>query len=184
MPQQALSVLRPAWTLSATDIDNIYLQTVTKVSRAWQEVVDDGDYIVRATRPSDLGETNEVWAETVTAAGNAYQDSQIATQQISDNIVVGLYGLVDLSEYQFVSSVRITAGAGRRAEWDLFPFLGTPSTDLRLRTGYADTPVIITQNINITVAYYVINFSPQAIRGVEIPILGVTAEKVGLTLQP
>lgn len=188
MPLLTESVVRPADQLSIETIDDIYNNAREALYAAHvRSMAEDNNYIIRQLLPSDLNESNEVWAETVTAAGSAYQDSQIANQNIPDDTSVCLYGLIDTSDPQPVTQIRITTGQGVRAIWDLFPIIGTSpnvSGGIVCRTMYAMTPVIITRNMNITIEYYVRAFSPQVIRGAEIALVGLVCEGSGKNIQP
>jgi len=187
MPLLTESVVRPANQLHVGHIEDIYNQAREATYAAHVNAMGgDGNYIVRQLLPSDLNETNEVWAETVTASGSAYQSSQIADQVIPDDTTVCLYGLIDTSDPQAVTQLRVTTGQGVRAIWDLFPIIGSDpgkSGSIICRTMYAMTPVIVTRNLNIKIEYYVREFSPQVIRGVEIAILGLVIENSGLNIQ-
>jgi hypothetical protein len=178
------SITLPAWSLTKEERLSLYITAKGRLIQEAQSRLHKGDLIVRALRPTDLGETNDVWAETVTATGNAWEASQIADQQIPDEVMVCLYGLIDTSDPQAVTGVRITAGAGLRAEWDMFPIIGSDPHNLELRTMYAQSPVIISPNMTVKIEYYVRAFSPQVILGAEIVLMGLTAEYVGRTLQP
>jgi len=182
------SVLRPLYLLQGTDVPNqIYERTKQLVVAAAELTIPKTGpdaLVLRSTRPNDIGETNAVWAETVSATGNDWEDSQIAAQAVSDDRVIGLYGVCDLSDYQAVTGIRIsTGGVNRVAEWDLFPLLPNQQFPL-YRTGIAMSHIIIPANINITIQYYNRQGAPMAARGVELVILGITCEKVGRILQP
>ena len=187
MPLMTESVVRPANQLEIGHIEDIYNQAREALYSAHVESMGkDGSYIVRQLLPTDLNESNEVWAETVSNTGSAYQDSQIAGQNVKDDKTVCLYGLIDTSDPQAVTQVRVTSGQGVRAIWDLFPIIGADpavSGSVICRTMYAMTPVIITRNINVKIEYYVRAFSPQVTRGVEIAILGLVIENSGLNVQ-
>ena len=184
MPVNYESVVRPAWSLSVDRIDDLYLGAKQKLEEYADNVLGAGvEYHVRAVVPSDLGETNDIWAETVTATGSAYQDSQIASQQISDDVGVCFLGLVDTSDPQVVTAVRIQAGNSVRAQWDLFPILGSDPQNLPHRTVYAMNPVILTRRMVLTVRYYVRAFSPQVVSGVELALLGLIVEKAGTVIE-
>ena len=187
MPLLTESVVRPANQLHVGHIEDIYNEAREAVYSAHlQAMGGDGNYIVRQLLPSDLNESNEVWAETVTASGSAYQNSAVADQIIPDDTTVCMYGLIDTSDPQAVTQLRVTSGQGVRAIWDLFPIIGSNpsiSGDIICRTMYAMTPVIITRNINIKIEYYVRAFSPQVIRGAEIAILGLVVENQGVNIQ-
>ena len=187
MPLLTESVVRPALQLHVGHIEDIYNQAREALYAAHlQSMGGEGNYIVRQLLPSDLNESNEIWAETVSNTGNAYQNSQIAGQDIPDDTTVCLYGLVDTSDPQSVTQIRVTSGQGVRAIWDLFPIIGSDpnkSGSVICRTMYAMTPVIITRNMNVKIEYYVRASSPQVTRGVEIALLGLVVENSGLNVQ-
>jgi hypothetical protein len=156
----------------------------------------DGNYLIRALVPADLGEATtgpssatNIWAETVTTSGTAgFQDSKITGQNVPDDTSVALYGFVDSTVGgQNVSQIRITTGQGVRAVWDLFPIIGSDpdiSGSTRCRTMYAMTPVVISRNMNIKIEYFIRPSNPTVTRGVEIAILGLTCESSGAYIQP
>jgi len=197
MPLITESVVRPADQMSDGHIEDIYNATREALYASHvRSQGADGNFIIRATVPADLGEattgpasTTNTWAETVTASGTAgFQDSKIASQNIPDNTSVALYGLVDSSDGgQHVSQIRITTGQGVRAIWDLFPIIGADpsvSGSVRCRTMYAMTPVIISRNLNITIEYFIRPSNPSVTKGVEIALIGLTCEGSGAYIQP
>jgi len=199
MPLITESVVRPADQMSDGHIEDIYNATREALYASHvRSQGADGNFIIRATVPYDLGEsggtagpasTANIWAETVTASGTAgFQDSKIASQNIPDNTSVALYGLVDSSDGgQHVSQIRITTGQGVRAIWDLFPIIGSDpsvSGSVRCRTMYAMTPVIISRNLNITIEYFIRPSNPSVTKGVEIALIGLTCEGSGAYIQP
>jgi hypothetical protein len=197
MPLITESVVRPADQMSDGHIEDIYNATREAVYASHvRSMGTDGNYLIRATVPADLGEattgpssTTNVWAETVTASGTAgFQDSKIASQNVPDNTSVALYGFVDSSDGgQHVSQIRITTGQGVRAIWDLFPIIGSDpsvSGSVRCRTMYAMTPIIVSKNLNITIEYFIRPSNPSVTRGVEIALLGLTCEGSGGYIQP
>ena len=177
------SVLHPALFLSKSEILRRYEAARAATALAFAALMgDEMPMVIRALRPSDLGETNDIWAETVTAAANAYQDSQVADQNIPDDTAVCLYGLMDTSDPQMVTAVRVKGGQGLQVEWDLFPLIHNDPRP-EARTGYAAIPLVITSGLNISVSYYIRQASPQTISGVEIVLLGLVAEKKGKILE-
>ena len=197
MPLITESVVRPADQMSDGHIEDIYNATREAVYASHvRSQGGDGNFIIRATVPADLGEattgptsTTNVWAETVTASGTAgFQDSKIADQNIPDNTSVALYGFVDSTDGgQHVSQIRITTGQGVRAIWDLFPIIGSDpsvSGSVRCRTMYAMTPIIISRNLNIQIEYFIRPSNPSVTKGVEIALLGLTCESSGAYIQP
>ena len=197
MPLVTESVVRPADQISDQQIEDIYNSTREALYASHiRSMGTDGNYLIRALVPADLGEattgpssTTNTWAETVTTSGTAgFQDSKIADQNTPDDTSVALYGLVDSTVGgQNVSQIRITTGQGVRAIWDLFPIIGSDpdiSGSTRCRTMYAMTPVIVSRNMNIQIEYFIRPSNPTITRGVEIALIGLTCESSGAYIQP
>ena len=197
MPLLSESVVRPADQISDQQIEDIYNATREALYASHiRSMGTDGNYLIRALVPADLGEattgpssTTNIWAETVTTSGTAgFQDSKIASQNVPDDTSVALYGFVDSTVGgQNVSQIRITSGQGVRAIWDLFPIIGSDpdiSGSTRCRTMYAMTPIIISRNLNVKIEYFIRPSNPTITRGVEIAILGLTCESSGAYIQP
>jgi hypothetical protein len=197
MPLTQESVVRPADQISDQQIEDIYNATREALYASHiRSMGTDGNYLIRALVPADLGEattgpssTTNIWAETVTTSGTAgFQDSKIASQNVPDDTSVALYGFVDSTVGgQNVSQIRITSGQGVRAIWDLFPIIGSDpdiSGSTRCRTMYAMTPIIISRNLNVKIEYFIRPSNPTITRGVEIAILGLTCESSGAYIQP
>ena len=197
MPLLSESVVRPADQISDQQIEDIYNTTREALYASHiRSMGTDGNYLIRALVPADLGEattgpssTTNIWAETVTTSGTAgFQDSKIASQNVPDDTSVALYGFVDSTVGgQNVSQIRITSGQGVRAIWDLFPIIGSDpdiSGSTRCRTMYAMTPIIISRNLNVKIEYFIRPSNPTITRGVEIAILGLTCESSGAYIQP
>jgi hypothetical protein len=197
MPLLSESVVRPADQISDQQIEDIYNATREALYASHiRSMGTDGNYLIRALVPADLGEattgpssTTNIWAETVTTSGTAgFQDSKITGQNVPDDTSVALYGFVDSTVGgQNVSQIRITSGQGVRAIWDLFPIIGSDpdiSGSTRCRTMYAMTPIIISRNLNVKIEYFIRPSNPTVTRGVEIAILGLTCESSGAYIQP
>ena len=197
MPLVTESVVRPADQISDQQIEDIYNSTREALYASHiRSMGTDGNYLIRALVPADLGEattgpaaTANTWAETVTTSGTAgFQDSKIADQNTPDDTSVAIYGLVDSTVGgQNVSQIRITTGQGVRAIWDLFPIIGSDpdiSGSTRCRTMYAMTPVIVSRNMNIQIEYFIRPSNPTITRGVEIALIGLTCESSGAYIQP
>ena len=197
MPLVTESVVRPADQIADSQIEDIYNATREALYASHvRSMGTDGNYLIRALVPADLGEattgpssTTNVWAETITTSGTAgFQDSKIASQNTPDDTSVALYGLVDSTDGgQNVSQIRITSGQGIRAVWDLFPIIGSDpavSGSVRCRTMYAMTPIIISRNMNVTIEYFIRPSNPTLTRGVEIALIGLTCEGSGANIQP
>ena len=199
MPLVQESVVRPADQISDSHIEHIYNTTREALYASHvRSMGTDGNYLIRATVPYDIGEsggtsgpgsTGNIWAETVTSSGTAgFQDSKIAGQNVPDDTSVALYGFVDTTVGgQNVSQIRISTGQGVRAVWDLFPIIGSDpdiSGSTRCRTMYAMAPIIISRNLNVKIEYFIRPSNPTITRGVEIAILGLTCESSGAYIQP
>jgi hypothetical protein len=197
MPLLTESVVRPADQISDQQIEDIYNRTrETLYASHVRSMGTDGNYLIRALVPADLGEATtgpaasaNTWAETITTSGTAgFQDSKIASQNVPDDTSVALYGLVDSTVGgQNVSQIRITSGQGVRAIWDLFPIIGSDpdiSGSTRCRTMFAMTPVIVSRNMNIKIEYFIRPSNPTITRGVEIALIGLTCEDSGAYIQP
>ena len=197
MPLITESVVRPADQMSDGHIEDIYNATREAVYASHvRSQGTDGNYLIRATVPADLGEATtgpaasaNTWAETISASGTAaFQGSKIASQNVPDNTSVALYGFVDSTDGgQHVSQIRITTGQGVRAIWDLFPIIGSDpsvSGSVRCRTMYAMTPIIISRNLNIQIEYFIRPSNPSVTKGVEIALIGLTCESSGSYIQP
>ena len=197
MPLVTESVVRPADQISDQQIEDIYNSTREALYASHiRSMGTDGNYLIRALVPADLGEATtgpaasaNTWAETITTSGTAgFQDSKIADQNTPDDTSVAIYGLVDSTVGgQNVSQIRITTGQGVRAIWDLFPIIGSDpdiSGSTRCRTMYAMTPVIVSRNMNIQIEYFIRPSNPTITRGVEIALIGLTCESSGAYIQP
>lgn len=174
-PYRGNSIFRAANSIPRERIDAKWLELEEVMAREYQKMAPGKDFVIRNLQPQDFGETNNIWNETVTATQNAYENSIIASQNIPDNSLVGIIGLIDTSENQPVLAVRISGGNSRRAQWDLWCIVSDERT-LDARTGYAETPVLITQNLNVTIQYYVRASNPAAIQSAGIAFLGLVAE--------
>ena len=188
MPLVTESVVRPADQIADSQIEDIYNATREALYASHvRSMGTDGNYLIRALFPADLGEATT--GPSSTTSGTAgFQDSKIASQNTPDDTSVALYGLVDSTDGgQNVSQIRITSGQGIRAVWDLFPIIGSDpavSGSVRCRTMYAMTPIIISRNMNVTIEYFIRPSNPTLTRGVEIALIGLTCEGSGANIQP
>lgn len=181
-----LSILRPAWQLSKAEQKQIFDNAVALAVEELAGTLkgNNNKIDVRGLRPYDLGETNDTWAETVAGSTTgAWADSIIADQNIRDDTAIAIYGVYDLTLYQAVTGVRIKAASAIRVEWDLFPIL-TEGLRPEYRTGFAMSPMVLGPNLPITVQHYARAASPAVVKGIEVVLLGVVAERVGRTITP
>ena len=174
------SVLRSARLLSDEEIRKRYRFTVEQTVKAARETLGPGVKITtRDLLATDLAETNNIWSGQTGSTASAFENSIIANQAIANEAFVGLYGVLNLSTVNSVSHNRITVGGKKVAQWSLFQIIGgDESGDVRVRTGIAGAPIIISQNITVLIENYV----RVATEGYELVYLGVVAEKAGKTI--
>ena len=127
MAVQTESIVRPRHELSVGHIEAIYSQAQEQLVQEFYRAQGDSNVptVVRNLLPSDLNESNNIWAETVTASGSSYQDSQVAGQNIPDDKAIVMFGLIDTSDPQAVTQLRISSGQGVRAIWELSSIIGS-----------------------------------------------------------
>ena len=174
------SVILPALFLSRENIRRLYVEARDRtVAEARAAMGASVRLIVRGMLPSDIGETNEQWADQTATTTNAYENTIIATQSVADQRFLGIYGLVYYGQ-QVVRAIRWTVKSRLMAHWDLSAII-SDDTRLDARTAYALSPFTIPQNISVTIAQYV-NLPAAVIYSTEIAYLGITVEKAGRTI--
>ena len=178
------SVLRPYLELEKHQIQAIYDNAVAlAVARVARDLKNNDPINVRALRPYDLGETNDVWNETVAGSTTgAWADSIIADQAIRVDTAIAIYGVYDASEYQAVTGARLQQ-AGTRLEWDFFPIL-TDDKRPEARKAYGMDPFVVGGGLNITIQYYTRPSTPSRTQSIEVIMLGIVAEKANRTINP
>lgn len=176
------SVLVPAIFLLPDEVRRARELAIQETVRVAEEGLRGADVTVRDMLPSDLGETNEIWADQTGTTANAWENTHIASQSIANERFVGVYGLVNTSQDSRVVALRFTIGSALRAQWSLFP-LDTDDQRIETRTGIALSPWVVKQNQQLTIEQY-ISGTPVRIGSTHIAYLGVTVEKVGRVLSP
>ena len=179
------SVLIPAGDMPPDERFRLITATRDEAVLAARRSLGSRKLTARQLVGSDFALTPQGWAETVTATQNAYQNSAIASAAIADETFIGVYG-VHVAGPDSVSGLRWTVGGRRVAQWDMQAVL---ADDIAIqqrenRTMFAMSPIIITQNITITIEHYVRGGSAVGIRGVELVYLGIVIEPHGRTIQP
>jgi len=139
-------------------------------------------FTARAMLPSDLGETNEIWADQTGGSGNARENSIIAAQAVADDTWVGIYGLIDTSAAQYISYIEWSIGSGVRARWSVFDYW-SEDTRIEARTAYALNPIVITKSIAATIVYYIMGAAGTS-QSTHIAYLGWVVEKAGTIINP
>ena len=152
--------------------------TIDKVVEAARGDMKGADLIVRDLLPTDLAETNNIWADATGATVNVFENSMIATQAIANERFVGIYGVLDTSTIQAVSVMRWTVAGAIVAIWSLQNLLSEDAS-IKARTGFVMTPLVVRQNQQVTREDYVRVYSSST----EIALLGITVEKSGRTMK-
>lgn len=159
-----------------------------------------GKYISRTLHPGDMpptGTTTREWIETTTG-GNTFVGAAIGDgTAINDKTYIGLFGLqwlsAELSDGEYgagtppVTSLRLTVGGTRAAEWDLYStfqgvaYQGTPVNEFgpqqQFPRGLAASPIFVDKRQPFLLEYYEI----ESTLDFSIQLLGYVVEQVGGT---
>ena len=174
------SVIRPAALLTRDAVRAIYEDCRNKTLVAARQSLGPAvRLIVRSMLPSDLGETDNIWADQTSGTSSAYENSIINNQVIANERFVGVYGAV-YSGTQAVSVVRFTVKARILAYWD-FSCIISGDERLESRTAYTLSPFVIPQNIAVTIESYT-RLAGGSAQSTEIAYQGIVVEKAGRTI--
>ena len=151
--------------------------------------------VVSPLRPTDLGNGGGTW-ETISVATTM---SELHNVTVADNTWLSVYGLF----YGGNKANEASTAAGQDSTWRVFTEggrediqrlritrMGSVSRDwtinmipfLKNKTGYADDPIIVDQNTNITTELAAITAS--TLNGRSYAFLGDVVEKKGLVINP
>lgn len=177
------SALRPAALMSSVDITRVEQGALQfGIDEARKDSPNEAVWHSRALLPSDLAETNENWGWITGTSPNVWEVSLINEQQIADNKVIMLYGLVDTSRGQYISGIRIRAGSARRYQFSTFDYFSDDIT-LAARTAYFNVPIALTKQQFISIDYYILGAGGTQ-QSVQIAYKGWVIEKPGVVLTP
>lgn len=139
---------------------------------------------VRDLFPSDLGETNEQWADQTGTSANVWENSIIASETVADERFIAIYGVLDNSEIRgILAGLRFTFGRAIRAQWSLFK-LASDDNRIEGRTAYARSPIVLTQNTPFTIEMYLSGTLVSTSQSVSLHYLGYVVEKSGKVITP
>jgi hypothetical protein len=187
---ELVSVLRRVDEIKVERLDGIKKDSQKKLEEVARRDLPTARLVCRDLLPTDLGLTNNEWTETTGATDNAWDDTSIASQSIKDDTYVAIYGcrLLTLAANPPISALKIQVGGATKAIWDLYKIWplytvggGTAAaerTSIHSIAGIAETPVIITRNMQITIAEYVI----EASTAYKLAFEGLVVEKEGVNL--
>jgi len=150
-----------------------YNQTVRKLKeKAMKELgLSESEIVVRPWRPEDLGSTKTDWSVSTTAD----TWTQVTNTTIADNRFVGITGFYNGEGAGEITQVKITRAGSDTRYWNVIPI-----RNFQNKTGYADDPVTIDQNTNVTIS---VNCST-ASTITDFDFIGVVVEKRGLLISP
>ncbi len=132
----------------------------------------ESEIVVRSLRPEDIGFTNPIFASTTSA--DTWTNS-VNTYTIADNRYVGIHGVVFDADENTVVALRITREGKTARIWAIQQVSGFED-----KAGYADDPITIEQNTQITIEEYGLATTKTN----EICLLGVVVERRGLLINP
>lgn len=170
---ETYSILMPADLMPPDSVKPLIARAVEEVEALAVSRLKGARVTVRDLLPSDLGLTNDVWYETTGATANQWENSDVADKEIADNTFVCIWGLTVLSDEPSVSAVKLKVSNAVKAIWALDKLVPRD-----VKVGIADSPIIITQNMKVTIQHYV----KTANAGIEIAFDGCVVEKEGLKI--
>lgn len=154
---------------------NAYVSLVNKLKeQAMSEMgLPESEIVVRQMRPEDIGFSNPFFASTI-SAGDAWRN-MINTYTIADNRYVGIFGVSFDTNENSVNALRFTREGRTARIWSI-----QQVADFEDKTGYADDPISIEQNTQITIEEY-----PTTTTDFDATtLLGVVVERRGLLINP
>ena len=153
---------------------NAYVALVHKLKQqAMSEMgLPESEIVVRALRPEDIGFIIPYFASTTSA--DTWTNS-VNTYTIADNRYVGIHGVVFDADENTVVALRITREGKTARIWAIQQVSGFED-----KAGYADDPITIEQNTQLTIEHYPVVTSDFN----EVCLLGVVVERRGLLINP
>jgi len=170
---ETYSVLMPVDLLPPGGPQLLIDAAINKVEKTAVDRLKGARVTVRDLLPSDLGLTSDVWYETTGSSANTWEDSDIADKEIADNTFVCIWGVTILTDEPSVSAVKIKIANATKAIWALDKL-----AEREAKVAVAKTPIIITQNMKVTIQHYV----KMANAGIEIAFDGCVVEKEGVKI--
>lgn len=151
-----------------------YRQMVRELKeRAMTELsLSEDEIVVRPLRPEDLGFSAPVWEVAMSA--NAWTNI-VSTYQVADNRFIGINGVYNNEGAGELVALEINRAGTDARKWNIIPI-----RSWRNRTGYADDPVTVDQNITVTIKGYATTASTIT----DWALIGVVVEKKGMTISP
>lgn len=187
-----VSILMPRDDVPVDVIHAIRMGSIEKLVQVAREDLGSGMRLtVRDLLPVDIGYTNQEYTDTSGATDNAYAATSISADTIANNTFVVVWGvrlhfpIVGVTSPP-VTVLRWTVGGARVAQWSLYNIAHTQHPDnveafgIRPITGISLSPIIIRQNMPLTVDAYVVTVST----GFVVTYDGAVCEPEGSILKP
>ena len=202
MPLVTKSLVRQGELLAPAKIDGIVNALIGQLCGLAYAAMGPVALTARNLVASDFpGDSNNDWLEVSLTVDNAYANSANGDgTAIADETFIGIYGFKQIlheevdgedgADTPAMTTIRITVGGTLVAQWDMHSTFvgmaesGAPATTMgptvKHMTAIIESPVIITQNQTLTVAFYEVENTLDTI----VAFLGIVVEKVGRTLNP
>ena len=173
------SILTPEYLLTRETVEGIIFSALEELGQVAREESKAQPLAMRDLAPADLGFPNQAWNEQTGTTTSAYEASQISADTMADDTWVVIWGLMDNSDNQVASLLRMDIGGARVVQWELNRLWssGNPS-----RVGITINPVIITKNKEMTANLYIKQGAGRN-GSIELVYLGAVAEIEGTTLR-
>lgn len=179
------SILRRIDEMKPERVDGIIRATQAKLEEVARRDLGAARLIIRSLMPSDLQLDHEEWTED-SGTDNQWADTTIvaATSIIDDNTYVAIYGCRFASyptEDPPISAIRFTVGSALKAIWNLYPIwvpCVAAAGSYHAVAGIAETPIIITQKIGLTIEEYTV----EATGSYKLAFDGLVVEKEGINI--
>jgi hypothetical protein len=182
-----ISVLVPKDEIPLDRLDGIKSAAIRMLLQKAEEALPGKKLIIRDLTPQALELTNNEWTETSGSTDNAWNDTSIANKTIADNRFVAIIGCKVLSGHTTppISALKFTVGGSEVARWDLYKAFRTytlttsGAVEHDNPVCYTEGPIIITQNMSLTISEYVIEASTPY----KLAFFGYVCEPEGKTLK-
>jgi hypothetical protein len=182
-----VSILVPKDEIPLDRLDGIKSAAVRMLLQKAEEALPGKELVIRDLTPQDLELSNNEWTETSGSSDNAWDDTTVASKTIDDNKFVAIVGCKVLSGHTTppISALKFTVGGSEVARWDLYKafrvYTLTSSGAVQHDNPvcYTEGPIIITQNMSLTISEYVI----EASTAYKLAFVGYVCEPEGKTLK-
>jgi len=182
-----VSILTPKDEIPVERLDGIKSAAIRMLLQKAEEALPGKKLVIRDLTPQDLGLTNNEWTETSGSTDNAWDDISVANKTIEDNRFVAIVGCRVLSGHTTppISALKFTVGGSEVARWEVTKAFNTytlttsGAVQHENPVCYTEGPIIITQNMSLTISEYVI----ETATAYKLAFIGYVCEPEGKTLK-